>query len=153
MEHWARITPSLRIFQLLQHWTTATTRKIRRTTDTLVSGNKGRILMGPTNLIEDEFEEDDMLKKWVGISYITSDEEGLPILNEAIRKELELGIDELQEEFGNEFYIENLLGKPLEDKKEWFVNVRNAREELECANIIIDEFSYPGALRDWAGLR
>ena len=110
--------------------------------------------MDPDNLLVDEFEESERLQKWVGITYITKDEEGLPILNEAIMKELQMGRDGLPGEFEDTFQIEEgkLLNTSLEFKKEWSESIRTVREDYGCYNIIMDEFSYPGVMRDWVGL-
>ena len=95
-----------------------------------------------------------MLQKWVGIAYIVIDDEGISILNEAIKKELDKGLAGLSNDY-EQLFTENLdqiFNKSLEDEKEWFCLIREAREETEELDIIIDKFSYPGSMRDWVGL-
>ena len=116
---------------------------------------QGQILIDPTNLLQDQFAQSRALKQWIDISYEVTDEEGLPILIQAVTEEWTLGLDSLcPQAFAEHFSdtLNNLLSQPSEQLKLWFIEVREARKTTTSSQPIQDDFSYPGALRSWVGL-
>ena len=116
---------------------------------------QGRIMMDPTNLVEDEFTENKSLKSWIGISLEVTDKEGEPTLNEAITNEYENGIGLLPHSFKNFFQndLNTILNLDMTKRKKWFFQIRQARIIYNCTKQLQDEFCYPGALQDWIGLQ
>ena len=88
---------------------------------------QGRILLDPDRLLQDEFVTSKSLQQWVGISYEVTDEEMEPILQDAIIKEITLGIGNLPpQQFEQHFNtsLQTLLSGPLSVQKLWFQQVR-----------------------------
>ena len=114
---------------------------------------QGRILMDSRNLQQDEFAESKALQNWIGLSYSVSDEEGIPILIQAIITEMKEGLEGLPREMQQQFdlTVEEIQQQTLDQQKQWFCSIRSKREQLGCASVF-DEFSYSGALREWVGL-
>ena len=117
---------------------------------------QGRILMDPTNLLEDQFAQSKALQQWIDISYEITENEGMTILTQAITEEWTLGLDTLCPlAFSNHFSgtLNDLLSHPSQQVKLWCTEVQEARELNHTTYPIQDEFSYPGALRSWVGLQ
>jgi exonuclease III len=79
--------------------------------------------------------------------------QGVTFLNEAIEKEYSLGPQALHRDFRYTFTrqsLQELLAKPVKEKKTWFHTIRTAREKTNTA--IPDVFSINGPLRSWTGL-
>ena len=110
--------------------------------------------MDPDNLVEDEFATSKCLQNWIGISYEITDEEAIPILEEAIADELQLGLKQLPPEYASHFEhtIDDIISKPLEWKQTWFKTIRKQRILHDSTNLIDDQFSHQGALTSWLGL-
>ena len=116
---------------------------------------QGRIMMDPTNLVEDEFMDSKALQYWIGISPNVTDKEGEPTLKEAITKEYDKGIKTLPTRGFSKYFqdeLNTILAKTMKERKEWFLHIRRARIIYNCTQPLLDEFSQPGALRDWIGL-
>ena len=113
-----------------------------------------RILMDSSHLIEDEFTTSRALQQWINISYTLTDAEAIPTLHEAITAEYEIGLSKLPKHYSVYFKdsLSSTLTKSLPQLKQWLHRVKEGREQYDKGNILLDEFSYPGALRDWAGL-
>ena len=112
---------------------------------------QGRILLDPSNLCHDEFEEMSSLQKWLDISYVVSDDEGIPMLKEAIRAEWNIGKGLLPITFNSLFQgsLRQLLQRNVQKMKLWLRTVRNGRIKFDNGNLLLDEFSSPGALQQW----
>ena len=116
---------------------------------------QGRILMDPTNLLQDSFAESRALQQWIDISYEVNDEEGLPILIQSITNEWDIGINSLcSDNFSTHFSgsLQDLLLQNPQQLKRWFIEIRQARQDATTSQPLQDEFSFPGALRKWVGL-
>ena len=115
---------------------------------------QARILMDHTNLIEDEFTTSTTLQKWIGLSYELTDEEAIPVLDEAIADELNIGKGHLPDTSLEYFQLDkkHLLTQPLEAKKSWFRKVRSQRVTSDKTNIIEDQFPHSLLFKEWVGL-
>ena len=115
---------------------------------------QARILMDKDHLIHDEFTTSLALQKWIGISYGITDTEGQESLQEAIVMELDIGIGQLPTQFTTFFTLtkQQLEEYTIQQMKIWFQKVRQGRQQFDQDNCIQDEFSCPGAFRDWVGL-
>ena len=113
---------------------------------------QARIMMNPTHLLHNEIESSKLLQYWLGISYTIKDSEGIVTVQEAIKREFDVGLPSLitSEPLHNILYNE-IMEKSMEFQKEWFLLVRSTREYHE-EHQINNEFNQPGALRDWLGL-
>ena len=112
---------------------------------------QARILMDPSNVLEDEFALSKALQSWIGLSLKVTNKEGEEILNEAIRQEQHMGIGNLPPQYIPEFTLNmtQILKQTIDWKKQWFCNIKEARTQYDNANVLSNEFAYPGALRDW----
>ena len=115
---------------------------------------QARILMDPFHLIKDEFTTSKVLQEWIGISYAIEDEEGIPILEDAIKAELDKGPMNLPDKYKEQFNttFNKIKQETLQWKQEWYCTIWKARECYDCANLPDNEFSYEGLLKDWVGL-
>ena len=80
---------------------------------------------------------------------------GKEVLEETIRKELQVGLSELPTlEFTHLFRFEEnkLMQKSLDGKKDWLTTVKLGRKLHNDKNYIEDEFDTNKALQDWVGL-
>ena len=112
---------------------------------------QGRILLDPRNLCHDEIGESDTLQQWLDISYIITDDEAAPVLKETIAAEWQLGKGGLPSSF-NKFFlgsVKTLLNKEVKVLKGWLKAIRQGRVRFDNDNLLLDEFSSPGALRSW----
>lgn len=81
--------------------------------------------------------------------------QGLPIVQQAIRQEYNLGLHRLPaSEFSIYFSlpVEKLLTRSLENIRQWLLTIRLGREFHGGAEHIQDDFSVNGTLRKWLGL-
>ena len=117
----------------------------------LATIRQGRILLDPSNLCQDEISDSDTLQKWLGISYKVSDKEGEPILKDAIQAEKKLGMGCLPSRYNKYFHgtTATLMNKSVKFLKSWLTEVRKGREQYDNDNLLLDDFSTPGALKDW----
>ena len=111
--------------------------------------------MDQRNLVNDEFAQDKALQQWVGISYQIEDDEGTPILLDAIYSELKKGPTSLPRGMHEHFKLteKDIENMSLQQKKQWFCTIRTQRELLDGANLLQDDFTISEPLRDWVGLR
>jgi exonuclease III len=74
-------------------------------------------------------------------------------LDQVIRQEYLEGPDNLHRDLSNLFDVslEDLLKKPIQAKKNWFLLIRTAKESLAIDRQ--DNFSQNGSLRKWVGLK
>lgn len=109
--------------------------------------------MDKENLIQDDFQSNKALAAWIGLSFRVTDEEGIEPLQEAIRKERQLGQSGLPQWFHSLFdkSSDDLLKQNLHQQRLWLTNVRKGRIRYDQDNILQDEFTNPGAFRDWLG--
>ena len=86
---------------------------------------QGRILMDKDNLIQDDFQSNKALAAWIGLSFRVTDEEGIEPLQEAIRKERQLGQSGLPQWFHSLFdkSSDDLLKQNLHQQRLWLTNV------------------------------
>ena len=85
---------------------------------------------------------------------MAADLNGAVLLDEAIKKECQLGNDGLPEAVKRTFPVDvnTLLVQPLIQRKHWFILVRASRELIQDRRIQ-DEFTDPQShLRKWVGL-
>ena len=113
---------------------------------------QGRILLDKDHLLLDEFHTNKTLSKWLGLNYIITNDEGSEVLRETIVRELELGIGRLPKWFGHYFSTTQIVEEDTITQKTWLVNVRKGRNRYDKGNLFYDEFTNPGAFRDWLGL-
>ena len=115
---------------------------------------QARILMDTDHLINDEFTTSRSLQQWIGITYGITDEEGKETLLEATLEELSKGQGQLPHKYNKYFTIseDDMKTYTVTQLKQWFQQVRTARVIFDFHNCTQDEFTYPGAYRDWAGL-
>ena len=116
---------------------------------------QGRILLDPGNLCCDEIEESAALQKWLDISYKIQDNEGKPALQDSIRAEWRIGKGYLPAIYDRYFSgsIKQLLTKSITIQKQWLCKIREGRMKYDNGNLLLDEFSTPGALKSWIGLK
>ena len=114
---------------------------------------QGRVLMDKDNLIEDEFQTNSALASWIGLSFQVTDAEGKEPLQEAILQELQQGIGGLPQRYSKYFQqtAEILLKQSLHQLRLWLTNIRKGRMRYNTDNLLQDEFTNPGAFRDWLG--
>ena len=117
----------------------------------LMTIRQGRILLDPENLLHDEIETSDTLQKWLDISYKVTDDEGKPPLVDAITAEWNLGSGCLPRKYDSYFSgsLKQLHKKDIQYLKRWLRTVRGGRIKYDSSNLLLDEFSSPGALRQW----
>ena len=109
-------------------------------------------MMDPDHLLDDELKSSKALQFWIGIEYTITDEEGIITVQEAIRREYEAGLPKsILTDANNNITYNDILKRSIKFQKDWFLLVRLTREKQERQQIK-DEFSNPGALRDWIGL-
>ena len=115
---------------------------------------QARILMDTDNLVIDEFTTSTTLQKWIGISYGLTDQEGRETLLEAVIAEFNVGPGQLPQHLHRWFETtkESLTERSTSQLKIWFKHIRTARQQYDHNNYTQDEFTHPGAYRDWAGL-
>ena len=112
---------------------------------------QARVLMDPTNVLEDEFSTSKALQSWVGLSLKVTNTEGAAILHEAIKQETQIGIGNLPIQYAQDFTLTEIqiLKQTIDWKKKWFCKIKEARIQYNNANVLCNEFAYPRALRDW----
>ena len=121
----------------------------------LLTVRQGRILLDPTNLIHDEFASSNALQKWLGVSYEVTDEEMLPILQDAIRNEIRIGLGNLPAQIYEKIFnisLNTLITQSLAKQKLWFQKVRQGRICMDPSNLMEDEFMTKGPIQAWIDL-
>ena len=115
---------------------------------------QGRILLDPSNLCQDDIKESEVLQKWLDISYVISDEEAMGPLKEVILDEWNIGKGNLPLQFHKYFLgsVKNLLKKEVNVLRKWLKDIRQGRIKFDNGNLLLDEFTSPGALKSWLEL-
>ena len=112
--------------------------------------------MDARNLIEDEFTTSITLQKWIGISYTVSDNEIRPLLQQAIHKELQIGLSILPHHVYyshfNTTYEQLIKHSSTNQLRIWLQQVQYGRHKFDKDNILQDDFYHTGLLRQWLGL-
>ena len=114
---------------------------------------QGRLLMDSDHLIEDEFQTNKALQKWIGLSDNITDAEGVEPMKEAILRELNIGRQGLPFNYERYFKLSGneILNQSITQMRLWLGKVRQGRIRYDQNNIIQDEFTHAGAFRDWLG--
>ena len=113
---------------------------------------QGRILLDNQNIEQDDFQTNATLKKWLGLSDRITDKDGAEPLREALQKEIEIGLANLPQRYERYLQNKNILQEPIDKQKNWLITVKKGRKRYDNCNDIHDEFTNPGAFRDWLGL-
>ena len=118
---------------------------------------QGRILMDPTHLIDDEFRTSIALQKWLNISYDVTDSEMKPLLLEAIRNEMSIGIGLLPPNLYTSYFnttIQELTthNKSINDLRHWLRDIRFGRIKFDKKHLLTDDFTHHGAAKGWLGM-
>ena len=110
--------------------------------------------MDKRNLIADDFSTSKTLQQWIGISYDITEEEGRQCLEQSVMEEWKLGSSSFMDISTIVIFkkpVQHLLKLTTTDLKTWFVKVRQGRIR-STTNILKDEFTYDGAMKEWVGL-
>ena len=63
---------------------------------------------------------------------------------------MDIGVGMLPRWFQKQFN-QDILNKPLNTQKTWLINIRKGRIRYDSNNLYYDEFTNPGAFRNWLG--
>ena len=112
---------------------------------------QARVMMDPKNIVHDEFKSSKALQKWIDVDYSLKDDEALPTLTSAVSTEWCTGQGNLPSQYTQLFQgtLESLLKSDLVLLKQWLTTIRTGRLSYDTSNLIMDDFSYPGAFKDW----
>ena len=115
---------------------------------------QARILLDTDHLITDEFSTSRALQGWIGLSYSISDNEGREMLQEAIKEEIATGLGNLPQSY-QQYFVQlqqDITKTSTSQLKTLFKAIRTGRQLHDLNNYTQDEFTNPGAYRDWVGL-